>query len=323
MANTNTGNQQKKVYTTNDLVNLGQQAYDAVDEQAILNKYNQATAAQFAAQQDQNRVAENNFYNQMYNTQKTAMDTIRQSNANAVSTGASRGVQAANELSALLGLQQESIASATEIANARRQTAQEETAAMLQNIVQASQDAAAQRQQALQSMIQAQSLKATEDQAAATRAQTDRANKDALQSALKESPEAYTLELVNQNKIGPEGTYTTAYTPEMYTIIDNIFVKGPTTHKTKMSTENVRASLEQLGISVSDIQEYYANIPPNRMVIGTSITAKDIAEHPELYHNVIGDMNKLFGYTAMPYVADDIKNIYTYKFNKTSANTTK
>ena len=219
MANTNTGNQQKKVYTTNDLVNLGQQAYDAVDEQAILDKYNQATAAQFAAQQDQNRVAENNFYNQMYNTQKTAMDTIRQSNANAVSTGASRGVQAANELSALLGLQQESIASATEIANARRQTAQEETAAMLQNIVQASQDAAAQRQQALQSMIQAQSLKATEDQAAAsqtqaaaTQAQTDRANKDALATARAQADETKDItylntEWSNQGLTEPGGAY--------------------------------------------------------------------------------------------------------------------
>lgn len=180
MANTNTGNQQKKVYDSTSLRDTAMDAYNSIDEQAILNKYNQATAAQFAAQQDQNRIAENNFYNQMYNTQRTAMDTIRQSNANAVSTGASRGVQAANELSALLGLQQESIASATEIANARRQTAQEETAAMLQNIVQASQDAAAQRQQALQSAIQAQSL-VTDQDAAAT------ANLGAIQDATKTS----------------------------------------------------------------------------------------------------------------------------------------
>lgn len=207
MANTNTGNQQKKVYTPNDLVNLGQQAYDAVDEQAILNKYNQATAAQFVAQQDQNRVAENNFYNQMYNTQKTAMDTIRQSNANAVSTGASRGVQAANELSALLGLQQESIASATEIANARRQTAQEETAAMLQNIVQASQDAAAQRQQALQSMIQARSLKATEDANVSAAA-------DRELTAVTEGGEALRTYYAQEGHLGADGDWAQSYNAE-------------------------------------------------------------------------------------------------------------
>ena len=46
-----------------------QYAQGAVDEQAILDKYNAATAAQFAAQREQNRIAENQFYNQMYNTQ--------------------------------------------------------------------------------------------------------------------------------------------------------------------------------------------------------------------------------------------------------------
>ena len=161
MANNTGSNYTSTTYL--DPYKLAKEQYDSIDEQAILDRYNQATAAQFAAQQNQNMIAENNFYNQMYNTQRTAMDTIRQSNANAVSTGASRGMQAANELSALLGLQQESIASATELANARRQTAQEETAAMLQNIVQASQDAANQRQQALNAVIQAQSLRAQED----------------------------------------------------------------------------------------------------------------------------------------------------------------
>ena len=205
MANTNTGNQQKKVYTAGDIVNMSQQAYDAVDEQAILDKYNQATAAQFAAQQNQNMIAENNFYNQMYNTQRTAMDTIRQSNANAVSTGASRGMQAANELSALLGLQQESIASATELANARRQTAQEETAAMLQNIVQASQDAANQRQQAMTNMIQAQSLQGTESQAdTAEKSRIDTARADA-----RENKDYSVLipVLEDAGKLGPEGEY--------------------------------------------------------------------------------------------------------------------
>jgi len=140
------------------LDNYNTYAKTAVDEQAILDKYNAATAAAYAAQRDQNRLAENQFYNQMYNTQRTAMDTIRQSNAAAVSTGASRGVQAANELSALLGLQQESVAGATEIAQARQQTAQEETAAMLDNTLKAYQQAQTERANLIQSAIQTDSI---------------------------------------------------------------------------------------------------------------------------------------------------------------------
>jgi hypothetical protein len=140
-------------------------AQQVVDEQAILDKYNAATTAQFNVQREQNRQAENQFYNQMYNTQKTAMDTIRQSNAAAVANGASRGVQAANELSALLGLQQESVQSATEIAQANRQTAQEETAAVLENVLKAYQQAQQERSQLVTQSIEAQSLEATESQA--------------------------------------------------------------------------------------------------------------------------------------------------------------
>lgn len=143
-------------------------AQQQVDEQALLDKFNAATTAQFNLQREQNRQAENQFYNQMYNTQQTAMDTIRQSNAAAVSTGASRGVQAAQELSALLGLQQESVASATELANANRQTAQEETAAVLENVLNAYQQAEQQRQDLMSSAIQAESVEVERANAQAT-----------------------------------------------------------------------------------------------------------------------------------------------------------
>lgn len=138
-------------------------ASEQVDEQAILDKYNAATVAQFNAQREQNRQAENEFYNKMYDTQKTAMDTIRKSNAAAVSSGASRGLQAANELSALLGLEQESVASATEVAQANRQTAQEETAAVLENVLNAYQQATQERQQLTQQGIEAESVDVQRD----------------------------------------------------------------------------------------------------------------------------------------------------------------
>ena len=155
MAETNTTSSVKKHYDYTQ---------QQIDEQAILDKYNAATVAQYNAQKEQNRLAENQFYNQMYNTQRTAMDTIRKANAAAVSSGASRGVQAANELSALLGLQQESVASATELAQASRQTAQEETAAMLENVLNAYQQAAQERSQLVSQGIEAASVDATDAQ---------------------------------------------------------------------------------------------------------------------------------------------------------------
>lgn len=150
-------------------------ANQTIDEQAILDKYNAATLAQFAVQREQNRQAENTFYNQMYNTQKTAMDTIRKANADAVATGASRGVQAANELSALLGLQQESVASATELAQTSRQTAQEETAAVLENVLNAYTQAQQERAQLVSQSIESASIDAQEqaNAIAAQEASTD------------------------------------------------------------------------------------------------------------------------------------------------------
>lgn len=50
--------------------------------------------------------AQNQFSNSMAQQQATLSDTIRRSQAQAVATGASRGMQAANELSSMLGLQQ-------------------------------------------------------------------------------------------------------------------------------------------------------------------------------------------------------------------------
>lgn len=153
-------------------------AQQQVDEQAILDKYNAATVAQYNLQREQNRAAENQFYNQMYNTQRTAMDTIRQSNAAAVASGASRGVQAANELAAILGLQQESVQGATEIAQANRQTAQEETAAVLENVLNAYNQATQERAQLVQQGIEAASVDAQDaaNQIAAQEAATNRMN---------------------------------------------------------------------------------------------------------------------------------------------------
>ena len=52
------------------------------------------------------QTSQNEFSNSMASQQASLQDTIRRSQAQAVATGASRGMQAANELSSMLGLQQ-------------------------------------------------------------------------------------------------------------------------------------------------------------------------------------------------------------------------
>lgn len=59
--------------------------------------------------------AQNQYSQDIANQQATLSDTIRRSQAEAVATGASRGLQAANELSSILGLQQAAAQGATQI----------------------------------------------------------------------------------------------------------------------------------------------------------------------------------------------------------------
>lgn len=105
------------------------------DENAILSKFNTATDAEYALRRKEAGVNENKFYSNLVNTQGTALDTIRKSNAAAVATGASRGMQAANELSSILGLQQSGIEEATKLADDRALLVDKEAAARAKNIV--------------------------------------------------------------------------------------------------------------------------------------------------------------------------------------------
>lgn len=68
---------------------------------------NQATAAYGTAQQD--------YAKTMAAEQNSLRDTIRRSQAQSVATGASRGMQAANELSAMLGLQEQAAQGAAQM----------------------------------------------------------------------------------------------------------------------------------------------------------------------------------------------------------------
>ena len=107
------------------------------DEDAIRKKFDKATQAEYALKRKEYEQTEDQFYNRLFGTQSTALDTIRRANASAISSGAAKGMQAANELSAILGLQQESVDDSTKLAQARHNLTDAEAAAYAKNVVDA------------------------------------------------------------------------------------------------------------------------------------------------------------------------------------------
>ena len=90
-----------------------------------------ATAQAYALKRKQQQDAEQNFYNQLYDTNATVLDTIRRNNAAAIASGASKGAQAANELSTILQGQQASVDAATQLAQSNYDLASEEANAYI------------------------------------------------------------------------------------------------------------------------------------------------------------------------------------------------
>lgn len=91
-----------------------------------------ATAQAYALKRKQQQDAEQNFYNQLYDTNATVLDTIRRNNAAAIASGASKGAQAANELSTILQGQQASVDAATQLAQSNYDLASEEANAYIE-----------------------------------------------------------------------------------------------------------------------------------------------------------------------------------------------
>lgn len=107
------------------------------DENAIRQKFDAATSAEYARKRKEYEQTEDQFYNRLFGTQSTALDTIRRANASAISSGAAKGMQAANELSAILGLQQESVDDSTKLAQERNLLMDKEAEAYTKNVVDA------------------------------------------------------------------------------------------------------------------------------------------------------------------------------------------
>lgn len=92
-----------------------------------------ATAAEYNSKRQEFAATENKFYNELYDTQASALDAIRASNSAAVATGATKGMAAAQQLAAILGLEQASVESATDLANQRNELAASEAEAYAKN----------------------------------------------------------------------------------------------------------------------------------------------------------------------------------------------
>lgn len=103
------------------------------DYDKILGLLNKATTDAYAARETEAKQTENTFYRNMVDTQSATLDTLRQTQAAAVATGASRGIAAAQELSAILGMQEEAGVGATDLANARLNLSEKKQAEMSQN----------------------------------------------------------------------------------------------------------------------------------------------------------------------------------------------
>ena len=212
--------------TTNTNTSTNRPYYDKILEDAGLSpvtaeelqsRFDAVTQAEYDRQRTDLQNATNQYYNQLYTTQNTAMDTIRQANAQAVATGASKGVQAANELSAILGLQSESATGAAELANQATILAQDETTAMLENILNAETQAAEQNQAIANALIQAGSVD-VEAQNADTAAQQVLMNywtqyMQALANEDSATANAILNEMINYDKkINPTNTENTSNT---------------------------------------------------------------------------------------------------------------
>lgn len=106
-----------KIQSVNDLAKtLG--VNFTYDRNEIEKIYQDATQAALNAEQASG--AERQYYNHLAAAQNTALDTIRQQYGSALTAGASKGMQAANMLSAILGTTQTANDEATQLAQDRQ-----------------------------------------------------------------------------------------------------------------------------------------------------------------------------------------------------------
>ena len=102
------------------------------DEQTILNKFMELVDKQFALKRREYAQAENDWYTNMATVSADNVAALRKTYDNAVASGASSGLVAASILGEQLGLTQETIQSATDLANKRFNLTDQEAEARAQ-----------------------------------------------------------------------------------------------------------------------------------------------------------------------------------------------
>ena len=124
MADTNI-NYQDQLNRANTLHDQLNKMYDenraqVTTAEAQTENLNKQSQAAYKQQQIESQKAQNQFAQNQQANQLSALDAIRRSNASAIANGANAGLSAANQLSAILGLQEETSDAATKLANGRK-----------------------------------------------------------------------------------------------------------------------------------------------------------------------------------------------------------
>ena len=92
---------------------------DQLDQDKLLSLYNNAAKTQYEGNLQALDASRQEYGKALMSAQDNYLNAMREANASAIASGAARGTQAANELSTMLGLQQESMQGATDLANQR------------------------------------------------------------------------------------------------------------------------------------------------------------------------------------------------------------
>jgi len=111
------------------------------DRNKIEQIFNQGTDAQYALMQKEAQVAENNYANQQFQNQFNTMEALRAQRNEQIASGMARGINAASDQATALGVQQEAMNGALELAQNRQMQADQIAAEYAQNVVKALQEA--------------------------------------------------------------------------------------------------------------------------------------------------------------------------------------
>jgi hypothetical protein len=118
---------------TADGLTVGDKYGITYDYNTILGILNNATKASYDLENQKMTQTENAMYGQMNANQASALDTLRKSQSQAIATGASKGISAANELSSILNLQGGNTQAITDMANQKNNLSAQEQAAVAKN----------------------------------------------------------------------------------------------------------------------------------------------------------------------------------------------